>query len=64
MLADGIIEPCAEEFSSAIVVAGKPEKYRSFLDYRRLNDQIEDAPQCLPRIHEVINFQNIYLIRP
>ena len=43
------------DYSSAIVVAGKKdENYRFCVDYRRLNEQTVDAPQCLPRIHEIL----------
>ena len=55
MLADEIIEPTTSDYSSAIVVAGKKDgDYRFCVDYRRLNEQTVDAPQCLPRIHEIL----------
>ena len=55
MLADGIIEPTTSPFSSAVVVAGKKDgDYRFCVDYRRLNDQTVDTPQCLPRIHDIL----------
>lgn len=55
MLAQDIIEPATVEYSSAIVVANKPGGgYRLCMDYRPVNEQTEDAPQCLPRIHDVL----------
>ena len=55
MLADGIIESTTSPFSSAVVVTGnKDGDYRFCVDYRRLNDQTEDTPQCLPRIHGIL----------
>ena len=55
MLADEIIEPANSPYSSAIVVAGKKDgDYRFCVDYRRINKQTVDAPQCLPRIHEIL----------
>ena len=55
MLADGVIEPVTSPYSSAIVVAGKKDgDYRFCIDYRRLNDITIDAPQCLPRINEIL----------
>lgn len=55
ILADGIIEPANSPWSSAIVVANKQgREYRFCIDYRRLNAQTVAAPQCLPRIHEIL----------
>lgn len=55
MLANGTIEPTNSPYSSAIVVAGKKDgDYRFCVDYRRINKQTVDAPQCLPRIHEIL----------
>ena len=55
MLRDGIIEHTTSPFSSAVVITGKKDgDYRFCVDYRRLNEQTVDAPQCLPRIHETL----------
>lgn len=55
MLADEVIEPATEKFSSALVVTEKPGgELRLCVDYRRINVQTVDAPQCLPRIHEIL----------
>ena len=55
MLADGIIEPTTSPWSSAITIATKQNgEHRFCIDFRRLNDQTVDAPQCLPRIHEIL----------
>ncbi|XP_051155402.1 uncharacterized protein LOC127277975 [Leptopilina boulardi] len=55
MLAQNVIEPVTTDYSAAIVVVPKPGGgYRLCLDYRPVNDQTEDAPQSLPRIHEIL----------
>ena len=55
MLADGIIEPTTSPWSSAITIATKQNgEHRFCIDFRRLNDQTVNAPQCLPRIHEIL----------
>ena len=55
MLADGIVEPTTSPWSSAIMIATKQSgEYRFCIDFRRLNDQTMDTPQCLPRIHEIL----------
>ena len=55
LLINTMIEPIASPFSSAIVVAGKKDgHYRFCIDYRRLNDQTVDVPQCLPRIYDIL----------
>ena len=52
---DTVIELISSLFSLAIVVAGKKDgDYRFRIDYRRLNDQTVDAPQCLPRIYDIL----------
>ena len=55
LLAGATIEATSSPFSSAITVAGKKDgDYRFCIDYRRLNKQTIDVPQCLPRIHEIL----------
>ena len=55
MLADGIIEPTTSPWSSAITIATKQNgEHRFCIDFRRLNGQTVNAPQCPPRIHEIL----------
>ncbi|XP_033223263.1 uncharacterized protein LOC117176952 [Belonocnema kinseyi] len=55
MLPDGIIEPTTSPWSSAIMIAPKQQdSYRFGIDFRRLNEQTVDVPQCMPRIHKIL----------
>lgn len=55
MLADRIIEPTTLPWSSEIMMATKQQDaYRFCIDFHCLNAQTVKAPQCLPRIHEIL----------
>lgn len=60
MLKEGIIEPCQSEWSSPILlVPKKPDengnkKWRLVIDYRKLNENIQDDKFPLPNITEIL----------
>lgn len=55
MLADGIIETTTSPWISAIMITTKQQDaYRFCIDFLRFNEKTVDAPQCLPRIHEIL----------
>lgn len=61
MLADGIIEPCTSDWSSPILLVPKKldasgeKKWRLVIDYRKLNDVIENDKFPLPNITEILD---------
>lgn len=61
MLNEGIIEPCSSEWSSPILLVPKKtdgtskKKWRLVIDYRKLNNVIQDDKFPLPNITEVLD---------
>ncbi|KAG7295451.1 hypothetical protein JYU34_021634 [Plutella xylostella] len=61
MLNDGIIEPATSEWSSPILLVPKKggnngnKKWRLVIDYRKLNERIEDDKFPLPNITEILD---------
>ena len=61
MLKEGIIEPCSSEWSSPVLLVPKKmdssgeKKWRLVIDYRKLNNVIQDDRFPLPNITEIID---------
>lgn len=61
MLKEGIIEPCQSEWSSPILLVPKKldksgtKKWRLVIDYRKLNNSIQDDKFPLPNIVEILD---------
>lgn len=60
MLEQGIIEPCSSEWSSPVLLVPKRTingemKWRLVIDYRKLNNCIEDDKFPLPNITEILD---------
>lgn len=61
MLKDGIIEPTRSEWSSPVLLVPKKvdpsgeKKWRLVIDYRKLNDRIQDDKFPLPNITEILD---------
>lgn len=61
MLGEGVIEPCRSEWSSPVLLVPKKtdgtgqKKWRLVIDYRKLNNCIEDDKFPLPNISEVLD---------
>lgn len=61
MLKEGIIEPCQSEWSSPILLVPKKvdssgnKKWRLVIDYRKLNNSIQDDKFPLPNISEILD---------
>ena len=61
MLSDGVIEPTKSEWSSPVLLVPKKvdssgqKKWRLVIDYRKLNDRIQDDKFPLPNITEILD---------
>lgn len=59
MLEDDIIEPCNSEWNSPVLLVPKKsdgeKKWRLVVDYRKVNDSIQDDKFPLPNINEILD---------
>lgn len=59
MLEQGIIEPCNSEWSSPVLLVPKKsngeKKWRLVIDYRKLNNSVQNDKFPLPNIHEILD---------